>query len=366
MTVSDSALKQTPLYKEHESLKAKIVPFGGWQMPLQYEGIIKEYTFARQEVVLFDTSHMGEFFIEGDLKGSGLDKIVTQSLKNMPVKTCRYGLMLKEEGGVIDDLIVYRIRNDKWMIVVNAGPKDNDVKHFQKHLNPEAKFCDVSSQTGKIDVQGPRSRDFLVDIIPDIRKLDYYAFDTFNVLGEDVIVSRTGYTGELGYEIYFPWNKTVELWQLLLTKGAQPAGLGVRDVLRIEVGYPLYGHEITESGSPLQAGLKKFIDWEKDFLGKQVLLREQEDGIKKKLINFVSENRRSPRAHYKIYSADKTEIGKVSSGTFAPYLKKGVGLGFIDKERGKIGNQVFFGEGRDFFAAEIVKRPIYDAGSLKK
>ena len=361
--LSDTTLKQTPLYQEHLNLKAKMVPFGGWEMPLQYEGIIAEYQDTRKGVTIFDTSHMGEFIVEGAPVKSGLDKLVTQSLQDQPVKSCRYGALLNEKGGVMDDLIVYRLTDEKWMVVVNGSTTDKDEQQFRKII-PAQQFRNISSETGKLDIQGPQSRKILSSLVEDIAKLDYYTFDEFTVLGQRVIVSRTGYTGELGYEIYFPWNKTKELWWEILKRGAKPAGLGVRDVLRIEMGYSLYGHELEEHISPLEAGLNKFIDWNKDFIGKAALAVQKEH-VARKIVCFVSENRRSPRAEQKIYSSDGEEVGIVTSGTFSPALERGVGLGFIAKDHGTVGQKILIGNESNKISAEIVKRPIYTQGSLK-
>lgn len=335
-------------------------------MPLQYEGILAEYQDTRKNVTVFDTSHMGEFIVDGDAVKSGLDKIVTQSISDMPLKTCRYGAMLNDQGGVMDDLIVYRLATEKWMVVVNGGTMEKDEKQFKKLIVP-GKFTNVSSKTGKLDIQGPQSRKILSSLVEDIGKLDYYTFDEFQVLGERVIVSRTGYTGELGYEIYFPWDRTKELWREVIRLGAKPAGLGVRDLLRIEMGYSLYGHELEENISPLDAGLNKFVDWNKDFFGKDVLLRQKDQGVAsaRKVACFISDTRRSPRAEQKIFAADGIEIGVVTSGTFSPSLERGVGLGFVIKDRGAVGEKIRIGNESNKIAAEIVKRPIYTQGSLK-
>lgn len=359
-------LKQTPLYQEHISLNARMVPFGGWEMPLQYAGILAEYDQTRREVSIFDTSHMGEFVVEGEAKESGLDRIVTQPIQDMPVKSCRYGAMLNNNGRVMDDLIVYRLSNEKWMIVVNGATMQKDAAQFEEHIKPQGTFTNNSDRTGKLDIQGPLSREVLSSFIEDIQKLDYYTFDEFEVLGEKAIVSRTGYTGELGYEIYFPWDRTQELWKEILKRDVKPAGLGVRNVLRIEMCYNLYGHELEEDISPLEAGLNRFIDWEKDFIGKEALLRQKKSGTKRKLICFVSESRRSPRAQHKIYSKrDGEEIGIVTSGTFSPSLKQGIGLGFIDRERGSRGETILFGDEKNKLPAQISGRPFYKDGSVK-
>lgn len=360
-------LKQTSLYQKHTALNARMVPFGGWEMPLQYEGILAEYEETRRKASVFDTSHMGEFIVEGEAVASGLDKIVTQPIHDMPVKSCRYGVMLNKDGGMMDDLIVYRLAKKKWMIVVNGATTQKDARHFREHMTGQGTFIDNSGKIGKLDIQGPLSREILSSFIEDMDKLDYYTFDEFEVLGEKAIVSRTGYTGELGYEIYFPWDKTGELWDELLKKDVRPAGLGARDILRIEVCYNLYGHELTENISPLEAGLSRFIDWEKAFVGKEALRQKRQAGLGRKWVCFISETRRSPREHHKIYSQQgDTEIGIVTSGTFSPGLKRGIGIGFVAGDYGARGDKIFFGDEKNKLTAQIAARPIYKDGSLKR
>src|SRR5271154_1691860 len=266
----ETPLHNTPLADEHVALGAKMVGFGGWNMPLQYESILAEWEYNRKTVSLFDCSHMGEFLIKGDAKTCGLDRIVTHTIVDMPVNTCRYGAMLNDSGGVIDDLIVYRKGPEDWMIVVNAANIEKNARHFRAHLNSKAHFEDASFKTAKLDVQGPQSRDVLKLLAPGIEKLTYYAFDQFQIAGIPCLISRTGYTGELGYEIYCPWEKCKEIWKIILKNATvKPTGLGVRDVLRIEMCYSLYGHELEENITPEEAGLDKFIDGKKDFIGRQ-------------------------------------------------------------------------------------------------
>jgi aminomethyltransferase len=362
---SSTELLRTPLNEIHRQLNAKMVPFGGWEMPVQYAGIMAEYEATRQQVTVFDTSHMGEFLIDGDARKNGFDQLVTQPIDDMPVKTCRYGALLNEQGGVMDDLIVYRLAVDRWMVVVNGATMEKDAKQFQQHLTREANFRNISFQTGKLDVQGPASRKVFSSLVEDLEKLDYYTFDYFNVLGENVIVSRTGYTGELGYEIYFPWDRVSQVWQWLLDAGVKPAGLGVRDVLRIEMGYCLYGHELSEQIDPLTAGLSRFIDWQKDFIGKAALEKIKKEGPEQKLACFVSDSRRSLREGHQIFSPQNDLVGRVTSGSFSPSLTRGIGLGFVDKNFGGPESPVLVGEEGRFFPARISRRPIYQNGSLK-
>lgn len=356
---------RTPLFSEHVALKAKIVPFSGWDMPVQYEGILAEYDHTRRDVTVFDTSHMGEFIVEGDLLSSGLDRLVTQRLSDLAIGACRYGFLLNENGGVLDDLIVFRVEKDRWFIVVNAGTMENDAKHFEQNITPSARFTNISRETAKLDVQGPRSRELLSTIIPGVEKLSYYTFAEFPVMGERVIVSRTGYTGELGYEIYFPWDKVGGLWQKILALGAKPAGLGARDILRLEVCYPLYGHELSETISPLEAGLGVFIDWTKDFIGKNALQKQQQSGIKRQAVAFTAGSRRSPRAGQKIFSPGQEVIGEVTSGSFSPSLTRGIGMALIDAGQKEKGAQIFFGDAAPGTIAEIIKKPFYKNGTLK-
>ena len=357
--------KKTPLYDEHVKLSAQMISFGGWTMPLKYSGILDEYEQTRRRVAMFDTSHMGEFIVEGDARATGLDHIVTQALVSMPVKACRYGLMLNAQGGVKDDLVVYRLAVNRWMLVVNAGTTESDALHIQACLSDRRAFQDVSEETLKLDVQGPQSRTILSSLIPGIEKLDYYTFDEFHALGQNIIVSRTGYTGELGYELYGPEDVLRSCWERLLESGVAPAGLGVRDVLRIEMGYPLYGHEINETMSFLEAGLVKFADWDKDFIGQEAVRAEKSRGVCRRSVVILSESRRAPRAGYPVWAEDGQEIGLVTSGTFSPAFKKGVGLALVRSEYNQTGQKVAFGEDANRAAAVIVRRPAYQQGSLK-
>lgn len=364
--LSQTTLKTTPLYEEHLKNQGRMVAFGGWQMPVQYEGILAEYAATRRAVTVFDTCHMGEFLLEGDCLKSGFDRIISFKMSDMKMKTCRYGLMLNEKGGVMDDLIVYRLAREKWMIVVNAANIEKDAAHISAHLTKEAFFNDISAETGKLDIQGPLARGALKGIVPAIEKLEYYGFDHFQILGQKCLLSRTGYTGELGYEIYCPAQTTVSLWRWLLEKGmVKPAGLGARDVLRTEMGYSLYGQDLDESISPLEAGLGRFVDFEKEFIGADALRRQKKEGPPRAMICFASINRRSPRHHHKIFSQQNKEIGVVTSGTFSPALEKGVGMGLLDPAHAFKGERILFGDQNNSVIGEIVNRPFYKNGSLK-
>ncbi len=359
----ETSFYNTPLTDVHVALGAKIVGFGGWNMPLQYESILAEWEYNRKTASLFDCSHMGEFMIKGDAKTCGLDAIVMQAIADMPVNTCRYGAMLNDDGGVIDDLIVYRKGPQDWMIVVNAANIEKDARHFRAHLNSNAHFEDASFKTAKLDVQGPRSRDVLKDLVPGIEKLTYYTFGQFHLKGIPCLISRTGYTGELGYEIYCPWEKAKEIWKTILNNATvKPTGLGVRDVLRIEMCYSLYGHELTEAVSAREAGLDKFIDGQKDFIGRRALSARP---LKRTVGYFVSASRKSPREGNKIFDASGFCLGVVTSGTFSPALQLGIGIGFMSRHRMDVGTPIFFGDEKNKAAASVAQRPFYKNGTLK-
>jgi len=360
-------LKYTPLSNEHTKLGAKMAPFAGWNMPIQYEGIIAEHNHTRTSASLFDICHMGEFYVKGDALKTGLENMFFFSVIDMPVGKCRYGAMLNEKGGVIDDFIVYRLAPEEWMIVVNAGTIDKDFSHLKAHLKKGTRFENRSQITAKLDLQGPLSRDILVKLInPDVAKLKYYTFNYFDILGERNIISRTGYTGELGYELYISAGKVVELWNSLLKdKRLKPAGLGARDTLRLEMGYFLYGQDVDEDTTPLEANLEKFINFDRDFVGKAALLKQKKDGVKKLLVGFKADSRKSPRHGYSIAKSGR-KIGIVTSGTFAPSLSCGIGLGYVAVAHAKIGEEILIkAASASEISAVICDKPFYKNGTAR-
>ncbi len=359
--------KKTPLFELHNKLGAKSAPFGGWLMPIQYEGIISEHQWTRTKCSLFDICHMGEFLITADALSSNLDKILTQNLVDIPLKTCRYGFMLNDNAGIIDDIIIYRIEQDKWMLVVNAATSSADFEHLKLNLaKNNINLDNVSNSLSKLDLQGPLSRDVLKEIVSDsILKLDYYTFDYFQVLNQNIIISRTGYTGELGFELYISNDKVIDLWNLLLeNKAVKPAGLGARDTLRLEVCYPLYGQDINSSTTPLEAGLSGFVDMKKDFKGKIALEKKQQQGIGKKFCCFQTESRRAPRHDYEIF-VENQKAGIVTSGSYSPSLGCGIGMGYIAEQYCNIGTEVVLQHGNIKINAKVAKRPFYKNGSLR-
>jgi aminomethyltransferase len=359
-------MKETPILNEHKRLNARISPFGEWVMPIFYSGIIEEHKHCREKSCIFDICHMGEFIFTGDIAKSSIETAVTQSVSSIPVGKSKYGFILNENGGIIDDLIIFRLADDKIMLIVNASTIETDFKVLQQQIK-NGTLTDSSSQTAKLDIQGPLSRNVIEDILKLNLNLEYFQFSHFDVLGEKILISRTGYTGELGYEIFTSNDIVVELWNKFINDARiKPAGLGARDILRLEVGYSLYGNALDENTTPLEAKLGMFVCFDKNFTGKDALLKEKETGPKKIKIAFKSDSRRTPRRHYKIIS-NGLEIGEVTSGSFSPSLSCGIGLGYVKPGFDKIGAKIEITDRCSTqIQAEIVNLPFYKGGSLKK
>jgi len=359
-------LKRTPLFEKHAALKAKLAPFGGWEMPIQYSGIIEEYYQCRNSVALFDTCHMGEFYFKGDTSSSGFENAVTVPVTKLSVGKCRYGFLLNDQGGVIDDLIVYRLSDDEWMIVVNAATYENDFNIIQTRLKNNPVFVNQSEKTAKLDIQGPLSKELVMEKLnPEIGTLGYFQFKKMQVLGKEVLVSRTGYTGEMGFEVYTDGETINQIWDILMKDSrVKPAGLGARDVLRLEMGYSLYGSDLDEKTTPVEADLESFIDYTKDFFGKKALLEQKEKGVQKIKTSFKTLSRRAPRHDYDILKDGKL-IGTVTSGTFSPALNSGIGMGYVDAPL-SAGTKIVLKKEKVEIEAEVTKMPFYLKNSLKK
>lgn len=358
-------LKKTPLYNEHKKLNAKFGPFGGWDTPIFYAGILTEHRHCREKACVFDICHMGEFIFKGDIAKSGIETAVTQSIGTIPAGRSRYGFILNETGGIIDDLIIFRLAEDKLMLVVNAATSENDFEVIKAGLK-NGEFENASSRTAKLDIQGPLARDVIKDVLGLELTLAYFNFSYFDVAGEKILISRTGYTGELGYEIFTGNDTAVTLWEKFAAdERVKPAGLGARDILRMEMGYSLYGNDIDEETTPLEAGLGMFVYFDKEFVGKDALLKETEQGLKKVKIAFKVNSRRTPRQHYKILAGEK-EIGEVTSGTFSPMLSCGIGMGYVKPGFDKTGSDISISDGGSVkLNAEIVDLPFYKESSLR-
>ena len=325
----DETLLRTPLYEKQLEVKCKMVPFAGWEMPIQFDGILAEHGYCRNDVALFDTSHMGEFFFKGDIQTSGINEATSINIDALNIGKCKYGFLLNEEGGVIDDLIIYRISNDELMIVVNASRAALDFKTITSRLK-SGTLDDRSKQTAKLDVQGPNSKKALEKYFDiNLDDLGFFSFVQTKIFGKDCLLSRTGYTGELGFELYIDAETSVQIWDALINDGVKPAGLGARDALRLEMGYSLYGNDLSEEISPLEANLGMFVNLKRDYAGRDALAKQKEEGLKRLLIPFKTTSRRSARKDFEVYQNDK-KIGFVTSAAFSPTLNVGIGLAMID------------------------------------
>jgi len=358
-------LRKTPLYREHINLGAKVIEFGGWEMPVYYTNVIDEHITTRTKAGLFDICHMGEFFIEGNDAFKLIQNVITNDLGKLGDGKAFYSVICSESGGVIDDLFVYRFNENKFMIVVNASNIEKDFKWFlkQKNFFTNVLITDKTAETAKIDIQGPESEKILQRLTKfDLKNLKRFHFVEDNVNGVPAIVSRTGYTAEDGFELYLKEKPSVFLWNKLLEIGGEfglkPVGLGARDTLRIEAGYSLYGHELTEDINPLEAGIGFVVKLDKQgFIGKKVLEKIKQEGLKRKIVAFEMLERGIPREHYEIHKDGK--IGYVTSGTMSPTFKKGIGMGFVKIEEAIEGNEINIKIREKLYLARIVKRPIY-------
>lgn len=351
--------KRTPLYDAHVNLGARMIDFSGWMMPVQYDGIMAEHVRTRTDVTMFDTCHMGRFILNGADAPGALSRILTANILPMTDGQCRYGFLLRDDGGIMDDLIAYRFADDRWMLVVNAGTRDKDAAWIAGHLPKSVAFENVSDRTGKLDIQGPKALDAVSRVLSiDVNALRYFRFIECKRQSDAIIVSRTGYTGEKGVEIYTSVPRIQELWQAFLEAGVRPAGLGARDTLRLEAGLPLYGHELAESLTPAEAGMERYAAKPEPFIGKDALTRRLATGPAVRLCGFRSEGRQSARAGNRVMQ-DNAAIGNVTSGSFSPTLQCAIGFAYIAATAAVSGHGVGIDTGRNMLDAKLVDIPFY-------
>ena len=335
-------------------------------MPVQYKGIILEHKHTRSAVSVFDICHMGEFLLQGAQARQDVGRLISNSVEQIRIGQCRYGLLLNEAGGILDDLITYRLEEDTYMLVVNACTTKADAGWIRDHLSSGTVFRELSDETAKIDVQGPRALEALFDAtdIP-LRRLAYFHFQRGKLWEFETLISRTGYTGELGYELYMKPDAAETIWERLLEHPlVEPAGLGARDTLRLEMGYPLYGQEMDENRTPFEAGLDPYVKPEKDFIGRDALLRQRADGIFQSLVGLLLEGRQSARHGFPILQ-DGVPCGEVTSGSFGPSLGRAVSLGYVPWDHRAPGTRFEIQSGRRTLPAEVVPLPFYKKGTVR-
>lgn len=356
-------MKKTTLTDVHEKLGAKLIEFAGYMMPVQYSSIIAEHKAVRSSVGVFDVSHMGEIFIKGDKALDFVQHITVNDASKLTIGRVQYSAMCYPDGGIVDDLLVYKLADNEFMLVVNASNKDKDFKWMLDNNKFGVDIQDCSDDYTLLAVQGPKSKETLQKICSREIDLEYYHFFMANVAGADMILSRTGYTGELGYELYFKGDaKTAaEVWNKVFEAGAEfdikPVGLGARDSLRLEMGFCLYGNDIDNTTNTLEAGLGWITKLNKsDFICRDVLQKVKAEGLKRKLVPMISDEKAFPRHGYDITVGGK-KVGHVTSGTVSPVLEKAIAMGYVDAEFASEGNTVnFLIRGKEV-PAKIVKLP---------
>ncbi|MGE6218686.1 glycine cleavage system aminomethyltransferase GcvT [Nubsella zeaxanthinifaciens] len=356
-------MKNTALTEKHISLGAKMVPFAGYNMPVQYEGINAEHATVRNAVGVFDVSHMGEFILKGENALDLIQRVTSNDASKLYDGKIQYSCLPNENGGIIDDLLVYRIDEKSYMLVVNASNIDKDWNWIQKFNDKGVEMHNISDQTSLLAVQGPKAADALQTLTDmDLASMEYYTFKKGKFAGvENVLISATGYTGAGGFEIYFENQYADQIWDAIFQAGAEfgikPIGLGARDTLRLEMGFCLYGNDIDDTTSPIEAGLGWVTKFTKDFTNSAALLAQKEAGVSKKLVGFEMIDRGIPRHDYLVVDADGNQIGKVTSGTQSPSLQKAIGMAYVAKDFAKEGTEIFIDIRNNKVKARVVKFP---------
>lgn len=358
-------MKNTALTEKHIALGAKMVPFAGYNMPVTYEGINAEHTTVRNGVGVFDVSHMGEFILKGENALDLIQRVTSNDASKLYDGKVQYSCLPNKDGGIVDDLLVYKIDDKTYMLVVNASNIEKDWNWIQQFNTKGVEMHNISDQTSLLAIQGPKAADALQTLTDvDLASMEYYTFVKGTFAGVDnVVISATGYTGAGGFEIYFENQYADQIWDAIFKAGApyniQPIGLGARDTLRLEMGFCLYGNDIDDTTSPIEAGLGWITKFSKSFTNSEALLAQKEAGIQRKLVGFEMIDRGIPRHDYEIADAEGNIIGKVTSGTQAPSLQKAIGMGYIAKDFTKEGTEVFILIRNTPIKAKVVKFPFY-------
>ncbi len=360
-------MKQTPLAPHHRAAGAKLVDFAGWEMPIQYNGVVDEYHRVRQQAGLFDVSHMGRLSVRGAGAESFLQSVTTNDVAKLTVGQAHYSMLCNERGGILDDIFVYRVRETDYLLCVNASNREKVHTWLRSRLPTSAVlFEDQSERMAQIAIQGPRSKEILLAMGGrEVATLKLHHACAATLASVPVLVARTGYTGELGYELYAAGDQIGALWEDLLEQGGpmglKPAGLGARDLLRLEMGYLLYGNDIDEETTPVEASVEWTVDFAKgEFVGRSVLQAQQTGGAPKRFVGFELLEKAVPRHGFKILDAESSKpIGEVTSGNFSPLLQKGIGLGYVPPSRAAVGTVFAIDIRGRSIPARVVKMPFY-------
>ena len=361
-------LKKTPLYDQHVALGAKMVPFAGYDMPVQYAGVSHEHHVVRQKVGMFDVSHMGEFWVEGEEATAFLNSVTSNDVSKLTPGKVQYSCLPNATGGIVDDLLVYCVNGTTYMLVVNASNMAKDWAWLNKFAgNYDVKMTDASDDTALLAVQGPLAAQALQSLTDlDLGSMTYYTFGIGSFAGvPNVVVSATGYTGAGGFEIYLPNAHAAAAWDAIISAGApfglEPIGLGARDTLRLEMGFCLYGNDIDDTTSPIEAGLGWITKFSKDFTNSAALKAQKENGVARKLVGIKMIDRGIPRHGYPIVDADGNAVGEVTSGTMAPSLNEAIGMAYVPTASAAPGSTVWVEVRGKALKAEVVSLPFYKA-----
>lgn len=361
-----SPLRRTPLYPVYSSYPSvRCIDFGGWELPVQYYGMLREHDAVRRQAGLFDVSHMGELLVTGEGALAFLQRITTNDVSRLTDGRAQYSILCAPDGGVVDDLIVYRLASGKYMLVVNSANAAKDFEWLQRHRFGDVRIDDISEDVALLALQGPAAAGIMSQAASAaVLSLPAFHFASdVNVSGTRTLVSRTGYTGEDGFELFVSPAEAPKLWNDLMRAGERrgliPAGLGARDTLRLEARLPLYGQDMSEDVSPLEAGLGSFVKWDKgEFIGKEALLAQRSAGLPRKLVGIRMIGRGIPRSGYGVYASGK-RIGVITSGTQSPTLKQNIGLALLDANVAEVGTELQVDIRGKFVAAQVVKTPFY-------
>ena len=358
-------MKKTPLYEKHIQLKGKMIDFGGWSLPVEYTGIIPEHEAVRTKAGIFDVSHMGEITVKGEDSEKYLQMLLTNDISLLNNNQIAYTAMCYPHGGVVDDLLVYKYSNTDYLLVVNASNTEKDYQWMKENIFGNTEILNVSENYAQLALQGPLAEAILQKLTrKNLNEIEFYYFsDNVKIGNIEALVSRTGYTGEDGFELYFAYDKAEEMWDMILEAGKDegliPAGLGARDTLRFEASLPLYGHELDENITPLEAGLGFFVKLNKEnFIGKEALAKQKSEGLQRKIVGFEMIDRGIPRNNYEVYAEGK-KIGYVTTGSFSPTLKKNIGLALINSAYSKEGTEIEILIRNKNSKAKVIKKPFY-------
>src|SRR6478609_4256846 len=358
-------MKNTALTHIHEGLGAKMLPFAGYNMPITYEGVNAEHETVRNAVGVFDVSHMGEFFLTGENALALIQKVTSNDASTLTIGRAQYSCLPNNDGGIVDDLIIYKMKEEQYLLVVNASNIDKDWEWISSYNDLGVEMKNLSDDYSLLAIQGPKAVEAMQSLSSiDLSPINYYHFEVADFAGfPNVIISATGYTGSGGFEIYCKNSEVEALWNKVFEAGAafgiKPIGLAARDTLRLEMGFCLYGNDINDTTSPLEAGLGWITKFTKDFTNSEALKKQKEEGVTRKLVGFELTERGIPRHDYEIVGKDGNKIGIVTSGTMAPSLGKGIGLGYVTTPNSAVDSEIFIRIRKNDVAAKVVKLPFY-------